>query len=178
MKEDYSVKAIAAYLDRDRRTIEREIKRGTVSKKIENPYVSRNPAVPDYLIKTYYPAQKAQEYADKKRTVNFAAAVVQAYKPVLRFILRVIAYGTIENLAQTTMQKNALLPHAYSAVCFPVSAIYACRFSCLYDFQCLKKRNNFSNKNTKISIAQTIVKIPTNLVKSSIRKSMEIKAKK
>ena len=67
LKEDYSVKAIAAYLDRDRRTIEREIKRGTVSTKIENPYVSRNPAVPDYLIKTYYSAEKAQEYADKKK---------------------------------------------------------------------------------------------------------------
>ena len=60
LKEGYSVKAIAAHLDRDRRSIEREIKRGTVSKKIENPYVSRNPAVPDYLIKTYYSPQKAQ----------------------------------------------------------------------------------------------------------------------
>ena len=69
LKEGYSVKAIAAHLDRDRRTIEREIKRGTVSTKIENPYVSRNPAVPDYLIKTYYSAEHTQEYADKKRTI-------------------------------------------------------------------------------------------------------------
>ena len=67
LKEGYSVKAIAAHLDRDRRTIEREIKRGTVSKKIENSYVSRNPAVPDYLIKTYYSAQKAQDYTDKQK---------------------------------------------------------------------------------------------------------------
>ena len=38
LKEKYKVKEIALALNRDRRTIEREIKRGTVIKKIENPH--------------------------------------------------------------------------------------------------------------------------------------------
>ena len=43
LKEGYKPKEIAKVLGRDRRSIEREIQRGKVTKKIENPYVSRNP---------------------------------------------------------------------------------------------------------------------------------------
>ena len=46
LKEGYKPKEIAKVLGRDRRSIEREIQRGKVTKKIENPYVSRNP--PNY----------------------------------------------------------------------------------------------------------------------------------
>ena len=40
LKEGYKPKQIAQVLNRDRRTIEREIKKGTVRRRIENPYVS------------------------------------------------------------------------------------------------------------------------------------------
>lgn len=58
-KEGYKAKDIARALGRDRRTIERELKKGMKSKKILNPYVSRNPNVPDYLVKTFYEAKKS-----------------------------------------------------------------------------------------------------------------------
>ena len=51
LKEGYKIKNIAQALGRDRKTIEREIKRGTVIKMIENTYLSRNPKVPDYIEK-------------------------------------------------------------------------------------------------------------------------------
>ena len=66
LKEKYKVKEIALALNRDRRTIEREIKRGTVIKKIENPYLSRNP--PDQLEKTFYSAKEGQKKADWMKT--------------------------------------------------------------------------------------------------------------
>ena len=37
--------------------------RGKVTKKIENPYLSRNPKVPDYIEKTFYSAKVANENA-------------------------------------------------------------------------------------------------------------------
>lgn len=45
----HSTKEIAKQLVRDRRTIQREIKRGKVIQRRENPWVSRNPDVPFYL---------------------------------------------------------------------------------------------------------------------------------
>ena len=68
LKEKYKVKEIALALNRDRRTIEREIKRGTVIKKIENPYLSRNPNVPDYIEKKFYSAKEGQKKADWMKT--------------------------------------------------------------------------------------------------------------
>ena len=64
LKERYKPKEI----NRDRRTIEREIQRGKVTKKIENPYVSRNPKVPDYIEKTFYSAKVANENAEWMQT--------------------------------------------------------------------------------------------------------------
>lgn len=64
-KNEKKWKGIANDLSRDRRTIKREIKKGALTKQIENPYVSRNPKVPDYLSKTVYLADKAHAYADK-----------------------------------------------------------------------------------------------------------------
>ena len=52
-KSNHNARQIAQSLNRDRRTIQREIKRGMVIKVIENPYVSRNPKIPDYLEKKF-----------------------------------------------------------------------------------------------------------------------------
>ena len=68
LKERYKPKEIAKVLGRDRRTIEREIQRGKVTKKIENPYLSRNPKVPDYIEKTFYSAKEGQKKADWMKT--------------------------------------------------------------------------------------------------------------
>ena len=68
LKQGYKVKDIAQALNRDRRTIERELKRGMVTKKIENPYVSRNPKVPDYIEKTFYSAKVANKNAEWMKT--------------------------------------------------------------------------------------------------------------
>ena len=58
-KERYKIEAwtrvgikasqIAEQLGRDRRTIEREQKRGSVVQRHHNSYASKNPAVPEYL---------------------------------------------------------------------------------------------------------------------------------
>ena len=45
-----------------------EIQRGKVTKKIENPYLSRNPKVPDYIEKTFYSAKEGQKKADWMKT--------------------------------------------------------------------------------------------------------------
>lgn len=55
-----TAKEIARILGRDRRTIEREIKRGTVRQRRLNPYASRNPAVKDYLDEWLYKADAGQ----------------------------------------------------------------------------------------------------------------------
>ena len=68
LKQGYKVKDIAQALNRDRRTIERELKRGMVTKKIENPYLSRNPKVPDYIEKIFYSAKVANKNAEWMQT--------------------------------------------------------------------------------------------------------------
>ena len=57
---------IAQILGRDRRTIEREIKRGTVLQRHENPYASRNPAVKDYLDEWVYRADVGQRVHEER----------------------------------------------------------------------------------------------------------------
>lgn len=54
---------VARMLGRHRRTIEREIKRGSVLLRRENPYASRNPAVKDYLDEEVYAADVGQRKA-------------------------------------------------------------------------------------------------------------------
>jgi len=49
-----SIGAIARMLRRDKRTISRELRRGQVVQRKENPYASRNPKVPDYLEEKVY----------------------------------------------------------------------------------------------------------------------------
>jgi IS30 family transposase len=70
LKAGHTPKEIAELLGRDRRTIEREIKRGSVVQRRENPYASRNPAIKDYWDEIVYAAdvghRKAQERAANK----------------------------------------------------------------------------------------------------------------
>ena len=54
---------IARMLGRHRRTIEREIKRGSVLQRRENPYASRNPAVKDFFDEEVYAADVGQRRA-------------------------------------------------------------------------------------------------------------------
>lgn len=60
-----TAREIAALLGRDRRTIEREIRRGLVLQRRENPYASRNPKVPDYLDRWVYRADAGQRVSEE-----------------------------------------------------------------------------------------------------------------
>jgi IS30 family transposase len=66
----HTPREIAVMLGRHRRTIEREIKRGTYIRRRENPYASRNPAVKDFFDEKVYAAdvgqRKARENAANK----------------------------------------------------------------------------------------------------------------
>ena len=66
LKEGYKQKQIAQVLNRDRRTIEREIKKGAVCKRIENPYLSRNPKVPDYTMFKSITMDNGTEFVDQQ----------------------------------------------------------------------------------------------------------------
>lgn len=70
---------IGAQLGRDRRTIERELVRGSVVLRRENRYVSRNPKVPDYLEECRYLADvgqgvKEERAANKGRPLKIGQA--------------------------------------------------------------------------------------------------------
>ena len=65
IKAGHAAKVIAQMLGRDRRTIEREIKRGGVVQRRENPYASRNPAIKDYLDERVYKADAGQRRAEE-----------------------------------------------------------------------------------------------------------------
>ena len=65
-KAKMTPKEISAQLGRDRRTIEREIERGSVIQRRENPYVSRNPKVPEYIDEMVYCADVGQRKHEEK----------------------------------------------------------------------------------------------------------------
>lgn len=58
---------IARVLGRNISTIKREIKRGTVIQKKENPYYSKNPDIPDYIYYNKYFADTGQSKYEKAR---------------------------------------------------------------------------------------------------------------
>ena len=92
LKEGYKPKEIAKVLGRDRRSIEREIQRGKVTKKIENPYVSRNPRVPDYIEKTFYSAKVANKNAEWMQTGKGRPLKIAKDKELFKHIESKIAY--------------------------------------------------------------------------------------
>lgn len=69
LKAGHGTGEIGRILGRDRRTIQREIQRGSVVHRRLNPYASRNPAVPDYLDTQVYAADGGQRIA-KERASN------------------------------------------------------------------------------------------------------------
>ena len=58
---------IARTLRRDKSTVKREIRRGSVVKRRKNPYLSRNPKVPEYLERKVYNAEVGQENYEQHR---------------------------------------------------------------------------------------------------------------
>ena len=91
LKEGYKPKEIAKVLGRDRRSIEREIQRGKVTKKIENPYVSRNPRVPDYIEKTFYSAKVANKNAEWMQTGKGRKLKILKNRALFKYIEKKIA---------------------------------------------------------------------------------------
>lgn len=66
VKAGHSAREIASLLGRDRRTIQRELRRGRVQLRKLNPYASRNPKVPDYLEELVYAADVGQRIAEER----------------------------------------------------------------------------------------------------------------
>ena len=66
LEAGHSAAEIARNLMRDRRTVEREIKRGEVIQRREIPYASRNPKVKDYLDELVYKADAGQREAEAR----------------------------------------------------------------------------------------------------------------
>lgn len=65
LKAGHTARKIAGALGRDRRTIEREIQRGSVVQRRVNSYASRNPAVKDYWDETVYAADVGQRRSEE-----------------------------------------------------------------------------------------------------------------
>ena len=65
LKAGHRPREIAELLGRDRRTIEREIKRGSVVQRRENRYASRNPGVKDYWDEVVYAADFGQRRSEE-----------------------------------------------------------------------------------------------------------------
>jgi|LSQX01.2.fsa_nt_gb IS30 family transposase len=63
LKAGHKPSEIARMLGRHRRTIEREIRRGSIVLRRENPYASRNPAVKDFFDEEVYAADVGQRRA-------------------------------------------------------------------------------------------------------------------
>ena len=67
LREKVGKKGIARLLHRDIGTIRDEIKRGSVLQRHRNPYVSRNPKIPEYLESMVYYADVGQQVYEQNR---------------------------------------------------------------------------------------------------------------
>lgn len=65
LRAGHKAKEIAEQLGRDRRTVEREIKRGSIVHRRENPKWSRSPEVKEYLDEMVYAADAGQQRAQR-----------------------------------------------------------------------------------------------------------------
>jgi len=77
---------IARSLRRDKSTIKREIKRGSVSQRRSNPYASRNPNVPDYLEEMVYFWNVGQDVYEKHRQNCGAGNKVISCSELVKFV--------------------------------------------------------------------------------------------
>ena len=66
VRAGHSVVFISRILCRDRRTIQRELRRGSVIQRRQNSYVSRDPAVPEYLDRMVYLADAGQRVSEER----------------------------------------------------------------------------------------------------------------
>lgn len=66
LKAGHTAGYIGKVLGRDRRTIQRELKRGRVIQRRQNPYLSRNPEVPEYLERLEYLADAGQRVSEER----------------------------------------------------------------------------------------------------------------
>jgi len=87
----HTPREIARQLGRDRRTIEREIKKGSVLQRRENPYASRNPKVPDYLDEWKYCADAGQRVCEANASNKGRAYKIGSDHKLVAHIERKIA---------------------------------------------------------------------------------------
>ncbi len=81
---------IAWTLKRDKSTIKREIKRGSVIQRRENPYASRNKNVPDYIDEMVYFWDVGQRVYEKNRQNCGAKNKVVACSAMVEFVEEMI----------------------------------------------------------------------------------------
>lgn len=86
LKKNTNKSKIAQILGRDKSTIKREIKRGSVIQRRENPYASRNKNVPDYLDEMVYFGEVGQRKYEKNRQNCGAKNKVVACSAMVEFV--------------------------------------------------------------------------------------------
>lgn len=90
LRKDSNKAEIARILERDKSTIKREIKRGSVIQRRENPYASRNNNVPDYLEEMVYFWEVGQRVYDENRQNCGAKNKVAACSAMVEFVEKMI----------------------------------------------------------------------------------------
>jgi len=85
-REDANKGEIARTLLRDKSTVKREIQRGSVVQRRKNPYVSRNPEVPEYIEYSVYFADVGQRVYEENRQSCGAKNKVIACAELVEFV--------------------------------------------------------------------------------------------
>ena len=86
LREGAKKSQISQTLLRDISTINREIKRGSVVQRKQNPYVSRNPKVPEYIEYTAYFADAGQRSYEKNRQNCGAKNKIVKCSKIVKFV--------------------------------------------------------------------------------------------
>ena len=77
---------IGRLLRRDKSTIKREVKRGSVLQRRANPYISKDPSVPDYLEESVYFRDVGQRVYEQRRQNSGAKNKVVACAELVSFV--------------------------------------------------------------------------------------------
>lgn len=86
LREGASKGEIARALYRDKSTIKREIRRGSVKQRRQNPYTSRNPNVPDYIEENAYFSDVGQRVYKEHKQKSGAKNKVIACAKLVEFV--------------------------------------------------------------------------------------------
>jgi IS30 family transposase len=86
LREGANKGEIARALYRDKSTIKREVKRGSVSQRRQNPYASRNPLVPDYIEELEYFWDVGQRVYEQRRQNCGAKIKIVACAEMINFV--------------------------------------------------------------------------------------------